>query len=55
MSDDADAGRWLQEGIDRKWCSPPVCATHDGLPNNEEEEAAFEEGYDPCIAAVRLL
>ena len=46
---------WLQTGIDAGYCSEPVCDTHDGLPLSKEEQDAFEDGYDPCIPAVRLL
>ena len=46
---------WLTMGIGFGYCSEPVCDTHDGLPMTPEEEERFEEGYDPCIPAVRLL
>ena len=36
------------------WCSDVVCSTHDGLPLTEEEENEMEEGWDPCIPAIRL-
>jgi hypothetical protein len=36
------------------YCTRPVCATHDGLPSTDEEDAEWEDGYDPCVAAVRL-
>jgi hypothetical protein len=45
---------WLQMGIQEGYCSQPVCATHDGLPSTEEEDAQWEEGADPCVPAVRL-
>jgi hypothetical protein len=45
---------WIQYGIDHKYCSEPVCATHEGLPTTKEEEAAWEEGYDPCSPGIRL-
>ena len=46
---------WLELGIGFGFCSEPVCDTHDGVPMNKEETAAFEEGLDPCIPVVRLL
>ena len=36
------------------WVSDIVCATHDGLPDTEEERALWEEGQDPCASAVRI-
>jgi len=46
---------WLELGIQNGYCSEPVCNTHDGLPSTEEEDQEWEEGYDPCVPAVRLL
>jgi uncharacterized membrane protein YebE (DUF533 family) len=31
-----------------------VCATHDGIPQTDEEEAQWEEGLDPCQVVIRL-
>jgi hypothetical protein len=45
---------WLQLGIREGWCSEIVCNTHEGLPCDDEEEAAWERGEDPCVPAVRL-
>lgn len=45
---------WLMTGISSGFCSEPVCDTHDGIPMNEGEQNAFEDGWDPCIPAVRL-
>jgi hypothetical protein len=46
---------WLQLGIKEGWCSELVCDTHDGLPSlGPEEDAAWEAGEDPCVAAVRI-
>jgi len=45
---------WLQTGTSRGWISEPVCVTHHGLPNTEEEEAEWEEGFDPCVPGVRI-
>lgn len=42
-------------GIEKGYCSEPVCNTHDGLPSTEEEDAQWEDGLDPCVPAVRLL
>jgi hypothetical protein len=46
---------WLTLGIGYGYCSQPVCATHDGMPSTPEEDRAWEDGYDPCVPAVRLL
>lgn len=50
----ADFSEWLEYGRGRGWCSEVVCDTHDGLPRTEEEEAAWEEGWDPCEYAIRV-
>ncbi len=47
-------GEWLKLGIERGWCSEPVCSTHDGLPSTDAEGVQWEQGYDPCVPAVRL-
>ena len=43
---------WLRIGVQNGWCSPIVCATHDGLPSTEEEDIEAEDG-DPCIPVIR--
>lgn len=45
---------WIQYGIERKYCSEPVCATHEGLPVTKEEDKEWEDGYDPCSPGLRL-
>lgn len=45
---------WLMAGISMGFCGKPFCATHDGPPLDEIEEADFAEGYDPCIQAFRV-
>jgi hypothetical protein len=47
--------QWLAYGVEHGFCSEPVCATHNGLPSNEEEDEMWEAGDDPCVPAVRLL
>jgi hypothetical protein len=49
-----DFDDWLHMGMTNGWCSKIVCATHDGLPATPEEDFQWEEGYDPCVPAVRL-
>lgn len=44
-----DMHEWLRYGIDRGWCSPPVCSTHDGIPTTLEEDEADE----PCVFVIR--
>lgn len=44
---------WARHGMERGWCGPPVCATHDGVPmSNAEYEDAYE--FDSCIHVIRL-
>jgi hypothetical protein len=45
---------WIKYGYDEGFCSPPVCATHDGIPATASEDEEFDEGNDPCIHGVRL-
>lgn len=45
---------WLEYGIKRSWCGPPICMTHDGVPTTEDEDNAWDEGEDPCIHIVRM-
>ena len=45
---------WLRFGIKRKWIAAPVCATHDGVPNTEEEDLEWDEGNDPCQVVLRV-
>jgi len=45
---------WIAYGIEKGWCGPPVCYTHDGLPMSEQEYAEFDEGQDPCTHIVRM-
>lgn len=52
MFEDAEA--WLRFGWERGWCGPPVCATCDGIPMSESEDASWGEGYDMCLHILRL-
>jgi len=45
---------WLAYGMEQNWAGPAVCATHDGTPSSEDEDAAWDEGEDPCQHIVRL-
>ena len=45
---------WMSYGVNKGWCGPPVCTTHDGLPMSEQEDTEFGEGQDPCIHVVRM-
>lgn len=45
---------WIQYGIDHKYCSEPVCSTHEGLPVTKDEGLEWDKGYDPCVPGVRL-
>lgn len=42
---------WLAHGWEQGWCSPPVCAVHDGIPLTEAEDIDFDEH---CTHVVRL-
>jgi hypothetical protein len=45
---------WIKLGIEKGWCGAPVCSTHDGIPQSQEEDNLWDEGTDPCIHIVRL-
>lgn len=49
-----DVYEWLKYGIERGFCSDPVCHTHDGVPYTDDEDEEWNEGFDPCVPAVRL-
>jgi hypothetical protein len=51
---DMTFNEWITYGIEKGWCGPPVCYTHDGLPMSEQEYAEFDEGQDPCTHVVRM-
>lgn len=45
---------WRDIGLINGFISPPVCATHDGVPTSAEEDELVEEGEDPCFHIMRL-
>lgn len=45
---------WWEAGIKAGWVSDGVCMTHNSVPMTAEEEAEFEDGYDPCIGIIRI-
>jgi hypothetical protein len=51
---DVTFDEWISYGIEKGWCGPPVCYTHDGLPMSEQEYSEFDEGQDPCTHVVRM-
>lgn len=53
MSVPAGFDDWIGQGIEKGFCGPPVCGTHDGIPMTDEEEARCEEGEDPCVFIIR--
>lgn len=48
-------GAWLALGVEKGWVTDMVCATHEGIPNVGDEEAAWEDGGDPCQVVLRVL
>lgn len=48
---------WLAEGVAKRWCSEPRCASHDTLWTDDElaENGDGEYLLDSCMPAVRLL
>lgn len=45
---------WLQQGIDQGWVSAINCVTHNWVPLTKEEDEEFTEGFDPCVAGIRI-
>ena len=45
---------WLELGVALGYCSPQFCVTHASWPTVPSEEAAIDDGYDPCVHVVRL-
>lgn len=52
---DLDYMTWLEYGITRRWITPPVCSTHDGVPSTPHEDDQWEEGHDPCLPILRII
>ena len=52
--EELDFQDWLAKGVKAGWVSDVVCETHDGLPMTDEEQNQWEEGFDPCLPAVRV-
>ena len=55
MAEDMDYSEWIRYGLEKGFCGPPVCETHDGLPMTAQEEEWFYDGEDPCIPIIRLM
>lgn len=51
---DMDFAEWLDLGERLGYVIERFCAMHDGLPMDEGEMTQFEEGFDSCIAAIRV-
>lgn len=50
-----DKFEWIALGVEQGFCHEPVCAMHDGIPTDtEEEEKDWDEGLDPCQVVLRL-
>jgi hypothetical protein len=47
---------WLLEGISKGFCTPPTCATHEGLHYTPEEQEVVEsDDFDSCCPTVVRL
>lgn len=54
MAEEMSFDEWMRIGITNRWCGPPVCYTHDGLPATNGEEEMWADGDEPCIHIVRM-
>jgi hypothetical protein len=44
---------WLEIGMSNRWCGPPVCYTHDGMPMTDTELDEMED-TDICLHMIRM-
>lgn len=49
LTDELSYEEWERVGRVNGWIGPAVCIIHDGYPTTEAEDAAFDDGEDPCI------
>jgi hypothetical protein len=49
------AQKWIQEGIDKGYCSTTCCETHNPDYYTEDEIKKLNSGDDPCVFVVRIL
>ena len=54
MNEAEEFNAWLNEGVDRGWCSAITCDTHEGVPMSEDEMVAWDMGCDSCLFILRL-
>ena len=45
---------WYEIGRVNNFCSEVACYSHDPIDLTEEEQDAFDEGFDDCIPIIRL-
>lgn len=46
---------WLRIGYEQGWCSPQVCAMHDGIPEHDLENDMIADGEEVCQWIVRTF
>lgn len=49
-----DQYEWIMYGVDKGFCTMPVCDFHDGVPMTDEEMEEYDEHGDVCIPVLRL-
>lgn len=54
VDDHKEFNDWIEQGITRGWCSPPVCGSHEDVPTAEWEDELTDEGHELCQTVVRL-
>ena len=49
--------KWLEFGISRKWITKPICNTHEGTYEYEDEDnrREWDEGGDPCAYVLLVI
>lgn len=41
-------------GVEKGFCTMPVCDMHDGVPMTDEEMEEYDEFGETCIPVLRL-
>ena len=49
--------KWLDFGVKRKWITKPICNTHEGTYEYEDEDnrREWDEGGDPCAYVLLVI
>jgi hypothetical protein len=51
---DLEFDAWVAYGVDKGFCTFPLCETHDGVPVTSAEMDEFDEFGEMCVPVLRL-